>query len=288
MPRCTGGFRASRPRNWLKDQFFCRHNQKGGIMKFGMPTLVEFDNLEQNCQLCKQLELQFVELNLDLPYCIYAQNIKKLKQDYNLEFTVHLSEEYNVASLDNEMRLFYLSQIEKIVKYFKANADVKKFNLHIQIGTYFSLPDRKVYLAEKFEDLYLANLKDSCRVLNNLAKQQDVEINFENIKDSTFMERTVDLIAGYEYLGFTLDCGHNAKHKNKVKQYFLKTPEKIRHMHLHDFDGKSDHLALGNGIVDIKDELKLAAKNNLSVVVEVKQSEELSLSVERLHDEYLI
>ena len=38
-------------------------------MNFGMPTLVEYNSIYENTKLCKNLDLDFVELNLDLPYC---------------------------------------------------------------------------------------------------------------------------------------------------------------------------------------------------------------------------
>ena len=34
-----------------------------------MPILVEFHSLSENIDLCKKLNLDFIELNLDIPYC---------------------------------------------------------------------------------------------------------------------------------------------------------------------------------------------------------------------------
>lgn len=36
-------------------------------LTFGMPTLIEFDTLEQNAQLCSELGLDFIEINMNLP-----------------------------------------------------------------------------------------------------------------------------------------------------------------------------------------------------------------------------
>lgn len=36
-------------------------------MDFGMPTLIENKNLEENISLCRELGLQFVELNMNFP-----------------------------------------------------------------------------------------------------------------------------------------------------------------------------------------------------------------------------
>ena len=36
-------------------------------MDFGMPTLIENQTLEDNIALCKELDLCFLELNMNLP-----------------------------------------------------------------------------------------------------------------------------------------------------------------------------------------------------------------------------
>ena len=38
-------------------------------MKYGMPTLVEFTSILDNVNLAKSNNLDFIELNMDLPYC---------------------------------------------------------------------------------------------------------------------------------------------------------------------------------------------------------------------------
>ena len=63
-------------------------------MKYGMPSLIEFNSIEENVLFAKKNNLSFIELNMDLPYC---QNIFNLSK-YNIDFTMHLSEELNVAS----------------------------------------------------------------------------------------------------------------------------------------------------------------------------------------------
>lgn len=49
-------------------------------MKFGMPTLIENDNIESSVALCKELNLDFIELNMNLPqYQVNTIDIQKLK-----------------------------------------------------------------------------------------------------------------------------------------------------------------------------------------------------------------
>ena len=37
------------------------------MLQFGMPTLIELDDLEDAMKLCNELGLSFVELNMNLP-----------------------------------------------------------------------------------------------------------------------------------------------------------------------------------------------------------------------------
>ena len=81
-------------------------------MKFGMPAMIEYTSIEENIKLAKKLNLSFVELNLDLPYCVLNNKLRTLAKKYNIEFTVHLSEKLDVGELDNDIREAYLKKIE--------------------------------------------------------------------------------------------------------------------------------------------------------------------------------
>ena len=53
-------------------------------MKLGMPQLFEFDTIEENLILCKELGLDFIELNLNFGYCRYElEHNKELKNKLN-------------------------------------------------------------------------------------------------------------------------------------------------------------------------------------------------------------
>ena len=245
-------------------------------MKYGMPTLVEFTNILDNVNLAKSNNLDFIELNMDLPYC---QNIKKQELiKYNLEFTMHLSEKLNVAELNDNLRESYLNEAIRQIKLGIDN-NIKKFNLHIDSGVYFTLPSGKYYLNDKYIDIYLTNLEKSCQKLNELAEYYNIEINFENTKIHDFTKKAINLINNFSNLGFTLDIGHNEKNKN-LAYPILKETNKIRHIHMHDYDGKSDHLEIGKGLIDFKNYQEII--NKCYVVIEVKEKQELISSIKKL------
>ena len=246
-------------------------------MKYGMPTLVKFNSIEDNVNFAKENNLDFIELNMDLPYCLNIDNLKK----YDFEFTMHISEEINVASLNSNLRANYLNEAIRQIKLGIKN-NISKFNIHIDSGVYFTLPNGKFFLNEKYIEIYKEHLNESCKVLNELAKNNNIDINFENTKIHDFVELAVEIISSYDALGFTLDIGHNEKNNNKAYPLFMNT-NKIRHIHMHDFDGKKDHLTIGKGIVDFKKYEDILEKNY--VVIEVKEKEELIESIKKISSE---
>lgn len=78
-------------------------------MKFGMPTLIEFDSISANVKFAKDNNLDFIELNMDFPYNLKINKIDLKK--FNIEFTMHLSEKLNAADLNNYMRKNYLKEV---------------------------------------------------------------------------------------------------------------------------------------------------------------------------------
>ena len=59
---------------------------------------------------------------------------------------------------------------------------------------------------------------------------------------------------------------------------------KIKHIHLHDFNGSKDHQELFTGILNVKDELDFCKQHSLDVLIEVKRKEELINSVNKLRN----
>ena len=246
-----------------------------------MPILVEFHSLSENIDLCKKLNLDFIELNLDIPYCFIDRlDTNSLK---NNNFTIHLSEKFDVGELNNSLRNFYLNEIEKIIS-FGIKYNIFKYNLHLDPGIHFSLPDKKIFIYEEYIDDYLRAYEDSCNILSKLANKYNATILFENVKVESYTLKVIDIIAKYDNLFFTLDLGHNIRYGNLAKEKFMEYSNKIKHIHLHDFNGSKDHQELFTGILNVKDELDFCKQHSLDVLIEVKRKEELINSVNKLRN----
>ena len=68
-----------------------------------MPTLLELQTLEETAALCRELRLQFIELNMNLPQyqpdTLNAEQLQAIAQKYGVYYTIHLDENLNVQRL---------------------------------------------------------------------------------------------------------------------------------------------------------------------------------------------
>ena len=79
----------------------------------------------------------------------------------------------------------------------------------------------------------------------------------------------------------TLDTGHDECLGGADRDVFERYGERLVHLHLHDSDGKSAHLPLGKGRIDIGEKLALLSGDK-TVLLEVKTIEGLKVSVNYL------
>jgi len=260
-------------------------------MKIGMPTLVEFEDLEQNISFCKSLGLDFIELNMNLPIFtpekLRSNDIAEISQQYGIEFSIHLPEELDLTSFQPPVRKGHLDRCKEVL-FWANEAGIKILNMHFNNGIYFTLPDCKVWINEKFETEFTELLVDSYEELNKLANSLGVLLCIENTGNFhiPFVQRSLDRLNLYDNVFLTWDVGHDAKANFVEEPFFNKRIDRIRHMHLHDYNGKSDHQSLYSGIVPINSRLTFAREHNVSVVIEVKTRKALEESIIQIRERF--
>ena len=88
-------------------------------MDFGMPTLIELPAPEDCAKLCRELGLQFVELNMNLPQYqpdrIDRDRLRKIREEYGIYFTIHLDENLNPADFNPYISQAYLRTAEDAI-----------------------------------------------------------------------------------------------------------------------------------------------------------------------------
>ena len=82
--------------------------------------------------------------------------------------------------------------------------------------------------------------------------------------------------------GLTLDIGHSHGVEDTDEPFFSRHDDRLIHMHGHDGAGKKNHLALGDGEIDLRERLAWAKRREARVVLETKTIAALRTSVARL------
>ncbi|MCQ6563836.1 sugar phosphate isomerase/epimerase family protein [Paenibacillus mendelii] len=256
-------------------------------MKLGMPTLVEYTSITDNVQLCHTLGLNFIELNMNLPICIPEnlsyKEIRYYKDQYGIDFTIHLPEELDVSSYHPSIRNGHLERCRQTMEWALLSG-ITTLNMHLNNGIYFTLPQTKVWINEQYESTFLELLSESYEELYRFAEMYEVQLCIENTGNFhiPYIRKALDKLSDFHNFYLTWDVGHDARADFQDEPTFTHYKNRIRHMHLHDYNGKSDHQPLYTGIVQINESLDFAQKNDLSVVIEVKTSESLVESVAEL------
>ena len=154
--------------------------------------------------------------------------------------------------------------------------------MHLHSGVWFTLPDKKVFLFDEYEKEYLRKLtvfRDACA---SAIGDADIKICVENCGDygdKTYIQNGLALLLESPVFALTFDVGHNAGANYVDEPTIMEYADRLAHFHIHDASGRSNHLILGDGDVDLPKYLELAKEHNCRVVLEVKTVDGLRQSV---------
>lgn len=254
------------------------------MLKFGMPTLIETATIEDCAALCRELGLDFIEMNMNLPqYQIQTmdpERFRRAAEDYGIFYTIHLDENMNVCDFNPDVAAAYRDTVIKTIA-FARELRIPVLNMHMWPGVYFTLPEGKVYLFEKYREDYLEKLllfREECEKAIGDANMKICVENWHGYP--RWQVEALEVLLESPVFGLTFDVGHNFCVGGADEQVILDRAEKLHHMHLHDVkDGTKDHMALGTGQLDIRRYLELARQRKCSVVLETKTVSGLRQSV---------
>lgn len=251
-------------------------------MDFGMPTLIELPEPEDCARLCRELGLQFVELNMNLPQYqpdrIDRDRLRKIREEYGLYFTLHLDENLNPCDFNPHVAAAYTRTAAEAVSLAKA-LDIPVLNMHLSRGVYFTMPEQRVFLFDQYRERYLAEMRsfrDQCAAAVGDA---DIRICVENSGGFTdFQLEALDLLLESPVFSLTFDIGHNHAIGGADAPHILARRARLAHFHFHDAQGKKNHLPLGTGELDIQRYLDMAETCHGRIVLETKTVEGLRQS----------
>lgn len=254
------------------------------MMDLGMPTLIELPEPEDCAELCRELGLQFVELNMNLPQYqtnqINRERLEKISTDYQIYFTLHLDENLNPCDFNPSIAQAYRHTTTEAIQTAKA-LNMPILNMHLSGGVYFTLPEKKVFLFDVYRERYLENMRlfrDRCAAEIG---EDPIRICIENSGGFTdFHMEAIDLLLESPVFGLTYDIGHNYSIGGTDEPAILKRQERLTHFHFHDAQGKKNHLPLGTGEIDIRKYCCLAKNHHGRIVLETKTVQGLRQSAE--------
>ena len=252
------------------------------MLKFGMPALIELDTVEQHAALCGELGLDFVELNTNFPlqqiHKLDADLLNRLAKQYGIGYTIHLNDDLPVADFNPGVAKAYCQSVLDAIAFSK-KIGCKVLNLHIAEGAHYTTPNRIVYFYEAYKEDYLQGMKTFRDACEKAVGDSGIRICMENSKAYfDFQKEALDLLLESPVFCLTLDIGHCHGMGDADEPFFRAYADKLIHMHGHDALGRRDHLALGDGEIDLKARFAWADRCGARVVLETKTTTALRTS----------
>ena len=111
------------------------------MLQLGMPTLIETRTLSECAALCRNMGLDFIELNMNLPqYQLNVLDVPFLKETaerYGIFYTIHLDENLNVSDFNPYIADGYRRTVSETIQLAK-RLDIPIINIHYRFKTRMS------------------------------------------------------------------------------------------------------------------------------------------------------
>ena len=273
-------------------------------MQFGMPTLIENHTLEENAALCEALGLRFIELNMNFPeYQMdrleQTDELVRIAEQHHLYYTVHLDENLNIADFNPLVTQAYLETVRRTILAAKALLPLRDrygdpaqpltLNMHMHHGIYITLPDRKVQMYERNFETYMQSFAVFRSLCEEWIGDSSIMMAVENTDGfRDYEKKMIAYLLESKKFGLTWDIGHSKAIREADVSFLMEHQDKLIHFHIHDGTETPprNHLALGDGEIDLDARLKLAAERNARCVLETKTISALKQSVRWLRNNW--
>lgn len=275
-------------------------------MQYGMPTLIENAALEDNIALCRRLGLQFIELNMNFPeYQLDTLEntdlLTSLADAAGIYYTVHLDENLDIANFNPLVSGAYLETVRRTIEAAKGlvplrdrygdKAQPVTLNMHMLHGIHITLPGRIVQMYEQNLDRYLASFRQFRQLCDDWIGDASVAIAIENTDGFTDYEcKAIECLLESPKFVLTWDIGHSKVIGESDVPFITAHRSRLKHFHIHDATEApaKNHLALGDGEIDLMDRLALAKQCGARCVLETKTIAALEKSTKWLSEKSLL
>ena len=266
-------------------------------MEFGMPTLIENRTLADNISLCGSLGLKFIELNMNFPeYQVEGlertEELLRAGGEAGIYFTVHLDENLNIADFNPLVSGAYLETVRRSIDAARKLLPLRDrfdpagrpltLNMHLHHGIFITLPDRKVQMFDRDLETYMNSFAVFRSRCEEWIGDSSIMIAVENTDGFRgYEQKAIDYLLESPKFGLTCDIGHSKAVREKDVPFLLERRDRLIHFHVHDGteEPPRNHLALGDGEIDLENRLELAKSRNARCVLETKTVAALKESV---------
>ena len=152
----------------------------------------------------------------------------------------------------------------------------------IALSNYITLPDRKVQMYDRDFDTYMKSFSVFREKCEEWIGDSDIMIAVENTDGfREYEKKAIEFLLESQKFGLTWDIGHSKATGEKDVPFIMSHKDHLIHFHIHDGSEvpPRNHLALGDGEIDLKERLSLAEQRNARCVLETKTIEALKKSV---------
>lgn len=254
-------------------------------MKLGLPTLIDYENIYQHANLCKDCGYDFIELNLTFPWLqkgkIDIDQLNEVQKQYGIFYTIHLHDQLDPVNFCEEIRNAGICNIMQAIKT-ASKLGVTNLTMHLNVGMYSSRKSGKVYLCDMHLDEYLGHVRDFVDTVGPELSKRGITLCIENTTGFVDAQRrAIELMLEHPNFALTFDIGHSYKSTCGCdEQFILQHQDKLKHFHIHDVTPSSNHIALGEGVIDLPKYFTIAKSHNCTVVIEVKEGSALVTSMQ--------
>ncbi|PKL12634.1 MAG: sugar phosphate isomerase/epimerase [Spirochaetae bacterium HGW-Spirochaetae-8] len=265
-------------------------------MQLGMPILIELPDLEANAKLALELGLDFMELSMCLPAyqseMLHGEVFKRIADQYGIFYTIHMDEMFDPFTFNKRTRKAFLDTFHDVFVSSRTFC-TPVFTMHLSKGTYFTLPDRKEFLYQNHYGDYLISVQEFRSFIEDVIGVENAVLCIENTDGfSSFQQDAIESLLRSPVFALTYDIGHDHSNEYQDRDFMFSHRARIRHMHIHNAIGKRNHLALGEGDIDLREIISFiqsqeASSIPMSVVVETKTVNALRNSIPLLSDSCL-